>query len=122
MEIEADSGFQPRKRLLLVEDDAALARDVARCFVLVGYSVRIAATLAQAEAASADGLFDCGLFDVALQPEDGVALAKHLIASGYVRSAVLFNTAPGGVSEDPLGAGRSAHFDQLRFMVSLACG
>jgi DNA-binding response OmpR family regulator len=77
------------KRLLLVEDEATLARAMARLLRRSGYEVFLAGTIS--EARSAPGTFSLGVFDVDLPDGDGLELADALSAAGVVRRAVFFS-------------------------------
>jgi DNA-binding response OmpR family regulator len=77
------------KRLLLVEDEATLARAMARLLRRSGYDVFLAGTAE--EARQAPGTFSLGVFDVDLPDGDGVELAEGLHEVGVVRRAVFFS-------------------------------
>lgn len=77
------------KRLLLVEDEATLARAMARLLRRSGYDVFLAG--ACDEARSAAGTFSLGVFDVDLPDGDGIGLAEGLLKSGAVRRALFFS-------------------------------
>src|SRR3954454_12031117 len=64
------------KRLLLVEDEATLARALGRLLNRVGYEVSIAASCSEAQ--SSTGTFSIGVFDIDLPDGDGIDLAEHL--------------------------------------------
>lgn len=77
------------KRLLLVEDEATLARAVGRLLRKRGHEVFLAGSCA--EARSASGNFSLGIFDVDLDDGDGVSLAEELLRKAAVRRAVFFS-------------------------------
>jgi DNA-binding response OmpR family regulator len=83
------------KRLLLVEDEATLARAMARLLRRSGYEVFLAGS--SEEARAAPGTFSLGVFDVDLPDGDGLDLASALMSSGAVRRAVFFSgsSSPG---------------------------
>jgi DNA-binding response OmpR family regulator len=110
------------KRLLLVEDEATLARAMARLLRRSGYDVFLAG--ACDEAGQAPGTFSLGVFDVDLPDGDGVELAERLLREGVVRRAVFFS----GTTNDQqrqratkLGAfvEKTAGFPQLFAMIQL---
>jgi DNA-binding response OmpR family regulator len=77
------------KRLMLVEDEATLARALGRLLSRVGYEVCVAASCAEARAAT--GTFSVGIFDIDLPDGDGIDLAEHLRRTQIVRRAVFFS-------------------------------
>lgn len=81
-------------RILLVEDEAAIALPVRRALAAQGYEVQEAADLTQARSALESFEPDLAILDVRL-PEDesgGFTLAREMRAAGS-RAAVLFLTA-----------------------------
>jgi DNA-binding response OmpR family regulator len=77
------------QRLLLVEDEAALSRALARLLRRRGYEVVMAGSAAAARAVS--GTYTLGIFDIDLPDGDGVALARELLQSGVVARALFFS-------------------------------
>jgi DNA-binding response OmpR family regulator len=77
------------QRLLLVEDEAALSRALARLLRRRGYEVVLASSAAAARAVS--GTFALGIFDIDLPDGDGVGLANDLLQSRVVARAVFFS-------------------------------
>ncbi len=77
------------KRLLLVEDEATLARALVRLLRHVGYDVTLA--ISCDEARQAGGTFSVGVFDIDLPDGDGVDLAEELRRNDMVRRAVFFS-------------------------------
>jgi DNA-binding response OmpR family regulator len=77
------------KRLLLVEDEATLARAMGRLLRRSGYDVFLAGTCDEARRAA--GTFSLGVFDVDLTDGDGITLAEGLLEGGTVRRAVFFS-------------------------------
>jgi DNA-binding response OmpR family regulator len=77
------------QRLLLVEDEAALSRALARLLRRRGYEIILASSTAAARAIS--GTFTLGIFDIDLPDGDGVALANELLQAGVVARAVFFS-------------------------------
>lgn len=77
------------KRLLLVEDEATLARAVTRLLRRGGHDVFLAGSCDEARRAS--GSFSMGVFDIDLPDGDGLSLAEELLKKGIVRRAVFFS-------------------------------
>jgi DNA-binding response OmpR family regulator len=77
------------KRLLLVEDEATLARAVARLLRRRGHEVFLADSCDEARRAS--GSFSIGVFDIDLADGDGVSLAEELVRKSVVRRVVFFS-------------------------------
>jgi DNA-binding response OmpR family regulator len=111
------------KRLLLVEDEATLARSVARLLRRHGYDVYLVGSCD--EARQAPGTFSLGIFDIDLPDGDGVDLAKELSSLGAVRRVVFFS----GTAEAVLQAGarkvgplveKSRGFPDLLAVIELA--
>jgi signal transduction histidine kinase len=70
------------RRLLLVEDDAATARVLARLLALRGTEVSTAASLAAARAAAESACFDLVVSDLGLPDGNGLDLGRWLAARG----------------------------------------
>lgn len=69
------------RRLLIVEDDAVLARTLARSFERRGYDVRTAASVAAMEAVLGDGFApEDAVVDLRLGGESGLACVQRLHA------------------------------------------
>jgi len=83
------------KRLLLLEDETALARAVARLLRRAGFEVFLASTCE--EARRAPGTFSLAIFDIQLPDGDGVALAEELLERGAVRRIVFFSGTLSGL-------------------------
>ncbi|HVU02634.1 MAG TPA: response regulator [Polyangiaceae bacterium] len=77
------------KRLLLVEDDATLARALARLLRRRKADVFLAGSCEEARAA--EGTFSLGVFDVDLPDGDGLSLAAELQTRGVVRRIVFYS-------------------------------
>jgi DNA-binding response OmpR family regulator len=111
-----------RARLILVEEDTRVARGIARSLAAHGYSIRIASSGEEAQAACGEQPFDCGVFDVADGAMDGIAIAKALVRAGAVRSAVLFSRNQGAQrapASCPTPDNERVRY--LRVMIVLAC-
>ena len=65
-------------RLLLVEDDAPLARGIAAALAQSGYAVTIASTAAEALQLARAEEFDVGVLDLGLPDRDGIELLSEL--------------------------------------------
>jgi two-component system, OmpR family, response regulator len=65
-------------RLLLVEDDAALARGIEAALLQSGYAVTVAPTAADALALAHKQDFDVGVLDLGLPDRDGIDLLSDL--------------------------------------------
>ena len=75
-------------RLLVVEDDAVVARALERSLRRAGYRVTRAASCKEARAV--EGPFGAGVFDIDLVDGDGVTLAMELCESHIVARCVFF--------------------------------
>ncbi len=96
------------ERLLVVEDDRAVARAIARFLRRRGYSVSVAHS--RAAALSRRGEFTCGVFDVDLPDGSGIELAKELLESSRVDRAVFFSASPrSGVAQRAERLGTFVH-------------
>jgi DNA-binding response OmpR family regulator len=69
-------------RLLLVEDDAALARGIEAALLQSGYGVTVASTAADALRLARAGEFDVGILDLGLPDRDGIDLLSDLRNQG----------------------------------------
>jgi two-component system OmpR family response regulator len=69
-------------RLLLIEDDAALARAIEAALRQSGYAVALAATAAEALRLARLNEFDLGILDLGLPDRDGIDLLSDLRAVG----------------------------------------
>lgn len=86
--------MSPDTRILIVEDDVAVARAVARVLDNHGMTTVVARSVEEAE--EAGGGFDAGVFDVDLPDGNGIVLAEHLLARGCV-GLVLFHSGESAV-------------------------
>lgn len=91
-------------RVLIVEDDPAVARAVARGLRLRGHVVRVAASCF--EASSCFESFDLGIFDLTLHDGNGMDIASLLLSRHCVPSAIFFS----GLSDVPERATRLGYF------------
>ncbi|HVU04229.1 MAG TPA: response regulator [Polyangiaceae bacterium] len=87
----------PQGKILVVEDEPAVGRALARSLEREGYVVDVART--HADSLTFTGLYDVGVFDIELPDSDGVELAKRLVARNVVRQAVFFSGLSDGKSE-----------------------
>jgi len=88
-------------RVLLAEDDAAIAEPLERALRREGYTVQLAATGAAALAKATDGV-DLVLLDLGLPGMDGLAVCRSLRARGS-RVPVLMLTARSGELDAVVG-------------------
>jgi CheY-like chemotaxis protein len=72
--------------LLLVEDNAAVGRAIAKSLRAQGHTVTLANSHAEARAAGA--YFDVGVFDITLPDGDGIALCEQLLHEGRLGGAL----------------------------------
>lgn len=77
------------RRLLLVEDEAALSRALVRLLRRRSYEIVQASSAAAARAVT--GTFRLGVFDIDLPDGDGVGLAEDLLRASVVERAVFFS-------------------------------
>jgi DNA-binding response OmpR family regulator len=75
-------------RVLAVEDNAIVARPLARFLVQSGYDVRHVDSCAKARALRET--FDVGVFDIELADGSGIDLCRELKARGTVRGAIFY--------------------------------
>jgi DNA-binding response OmpR family regulator len=83
--------------ILIVEDEPAVGRALARALTRDGYRVDVARTHADSLTFSAN--YACGIFDIELPDSDGVELARRLKARGVVREVVFFSGLSDGKTE-----------------------
>ena len=76
-------------RLLVVEDEAPLARAISRFLSRMGYDVSLMGSCAEAQ--KAEGPFSLGVFDIDLPDGDGIELADCLRQKQVVRRVVFFS-------------------------------
>src|SRR5262249_30271747 len=98
-------------RLLVVDDDPGILEVLGMRLEAMGFDVTPCATPADAERALHDGAFDVALFDLRMEPMDGIALmrAAHQIQA---RLPVLIMTAHGTV-DSAVQAIKEGAFDFL---------
>lgn len=90
-------------RLLLLEDDRAVARALTRVLELKGFEVEHLVRCSDVH--DTTGHFHCGVFDVSLPDGDGIAVAAELLHSGRCKGAVFFSG-----SFDPNVAARASSY------------
>lgn len=73
-------------KLLLVEDNAAVGRAIAKSLRAQGHSVTLAHTYADARAAA--GHHDVGIIDITLPDGDGIELCEQLLREGRIGGAL----------------------------------
>jgi DNA-binding response OmpR family regulator len=86
-----------KAKILVVEDEPAVGRALARSLEREGYEVDVART--HADSLSYTGGYDAGIFDIELPDSDGVELGSRLLARGVVREVVFFSGLSDGQSE-----------------------
>jgi len=99
---------QPRARILVVEDDAALLRGLMDVLVFNGYDVKGAADGGQGLKAGLEEHYDLILLDVMLPTVDGFAICKN-IRDKKPNQGIIMITAKG--SEDDIVTGFKAGAD-----------
>jgi CheY-like chemotaxis protein len=72
--------------LLLVEDNAAVGRAIAKSLRAQGHIVTLAHTYAEARAAA--GHYDVGVFDITLPDGDGIELCEVLLRDRRIGAAL----------------------------------
>jgi CheY-like chemotaxis protein len=98
------------ERVLLVEDDPALARSIQRVFKFEGLNVETCSTCKEAETRLRG--FDCAIFDLNLPDGSGLALAE--MARAWVKYPIFYSATT------DIGAVRQAQ--NLGVFVSKATG
>ena len=83
-----------KKRILLLEDEAPLARTLARLLRLEGHEVYLAGSCE--EARGAPGPFTVAVLDIDLPDGNGVDLARDLAANASVRRVIFFTGTADG--------------------------
>jgi DNA-binding response OmpR family regulator len=89
-------------KVLLVEDDAKLARFLQRVMTEEGYAADLCASGAEALQQAKTGLYDLVILDWMLPDGDGLFVCKELRKSGFV-TPILMLTARGELKERVLG-------------------
>ncbi len=94
--------------LLVVEDDRAVARAIARLLKRRGHKVVLADSYSGALALT--DVYDCGIFDVDLPDGSGIELAAELRDEGRVRRCVFFSASPeAGTEKEARELGEFVH-------------
>ena len=89
-------------RILLVEDEPAIAAGVQDDLELEGYAVHLAADGATAESMACTGGYDLIVLDIMLPKQDGLTVCRRLRESG-VHTPVIMLTARGQENDKVLG-------------------
>ena len=89
-------------RILVVEDEPAIALGLRNDLILDGYAVETATDGEQASARALDGRFDLILLDVMLPKRDGFAVCRDLRRAG-VRTPIILLTARAQDTDKVLG-------------------
>ena len=72
--------------LLLVEDNGAVGRAIAKSLRAQGHTVTLVNSYAEARAVT--GYFDVGVFDIALPDGDGIELCEQLLKAHRIGGAL----------------------------------
>jgi two-component system response regulator MprA len=88
----------PARKLLVVDDDPALARTLRRALAIEGYAVECAADGAEALERLAAAQFDAVLLDVSMPRVDGLAVCRRMRRT-HDRTPVLMLTARDAVGD-----------------------
>jgi DNA-binding response OmpR family regulator len=88
----------PTLRLLLIEDDRALARGIEAALLQSGYGVTVAPTAAEALRVARSSEFDVGILDLGLPDRDGIDLLSDLRRDG-VAFPILILSARDGLND-----------------------
>lgn len=101
------------RRILLVEDDAAVRRSLQLLFAAKGYDVRAHAS-AEGLCTNAEALIaDCLVADLVLPGDDAIALLKGMREAGWTGGAVLVSGHLSGERRsEALSGGFDAVFDK----------
>jgi DNA-binding response OmpR family regulator len=110
---------------LIVEDEPAVGRALARTLRKEGYHVDVART--HADSLTFFGEYDCGVFDIELPDSDGVDLAESLASRGIVKFVVFFSGMSDPAAEQRArGRGMYVHksegIGRLRSIIAGAVG
>ena len=101
----------PRRRILVVDDNADAARLLADALELVGHETRVAFDGPAALTASADFHPDAALLDLGLPLMDGYELAGHVIARNTGRRRPILVAVTGYGQASDQAKARAAGFD-----------
>jgi DNA-binding response OmpR family regulator len=102
-----ETQYDAAMRVLLVEDDARIARFVAKGLREQSYAVDVAASGEAALYQAAINSYDLAILDVMIPPPDGFAVCKELRKSGQ-RMPILMLTARDGVDDRITGLDQGA--------------
>ena len=83
------------KQMLLVEDNAPLARSLARFFSHPEGAVTVAGSRGEADTLGST-CFDVGIFDLELPDGDGASLATNLLERGTIQRAIFYSGCSDG--------------------------
>ena len=102
-----ETGQQEKKRILIIEDDSAIASLERDYLEISGYDVRVAGSWAQAREMLADGV-DLFLLDIMLPGADGTDILKELRNAHNVDVPVIIVSAKETDADKILGLGLGA--------------
>ena len=94
-------------RILVVEDEPAIALGLKNDLTLEGYSVEVAADGETASRRAAETMFDVILLDIMLPKKDGFAVCRDLRRGG-LKTPIIMLTARAQETEKVLGLGLGA--------------
>lgn len=95
-------------RIVVVEDDRAVARAIARMLRRRGYSVSVCHSADGALVRP--GVFHTGVFDVDLPDGSGIEVARKMMNEGRVEHAIFFSASPKpGVASRAAKLGKYIH-------------
>lgn len=94
-----------RKKILIIEDDALIARSLKNTLLLNDYEVLLAANAAEGLSAAAGHCPDCVLLDLGLPDRDGTEVIKELRAWSSVPIVILSARSAETDKADALDAG-----------------
>jgi DNA-binding response OmpR family regulator len=76
--------------VLIMDDDDVIRRGLGRMLERAGYSATAVATYVEARALTRT--FDLAIMDIHLGPENGIAVARELVAAGVITRVVFFSS------------------------------
>lgn len=96
--------------LLIVEDDAAVARAIERVLKRPEWQIRTVRSCEEARwLISTLPYFDVAIIDIHLTDGSGIEIGQELLAAGAMREAVIFSAELGADAEDARTLGAFVH-------------
>jgi CheY-like chemotaxis protein len=111
-------GETPALRVLLVEDEVAIAEMYRRGLANAGIAVKVAATAGEAVSVLRDSVFDLVLLDIQLPRVSGLEIladGAFRQALGAARVAVLSNYSEPATIQEAMSLGAAAYFVKSRY-------